>query len=697
MVVIRENPAPSRSRLCFVAIDTSTRCFIERVFGTGLDVPLPPGGVLDRRQLIQREGVRVLGDFDEEGNAPSAAGSRAEASGHLAGALGPFTPAVVNQLAHRHAVAVADFVVEVHSTYIVSRAATTVVFGLLRNPNRYRNRVDTHKGDNTSSIDAARGISARRILIIGLDGATFDVLKPMMDEGLMPNVRRAVTQGASGILQSTTPPITPAAWTTFLTGKQPGSHGIIDFERYDVHSNKLSFNNTQRLARVRTIWQIMSDHGLKVGSVTVPMTWPPTPVNGFVVTGFDTPSTRAHFAHPTEIETEILQRWPDPILGTNWRRKTFGGDRLFAENIDYMCHSFHQGAEMTIWLADRFGWDVVMVVMKLVDNLQHKAWKYLDPRWSHRNPRRSKIARRGFVEADQAVGKLMDYAKVNNATVLMVSDHGHGSLEAKVQPNRLLHRWGYLALQTRPVQWRTRAQYVWDRLRGRTGKFARRGDIAHDLAVDFSKTQACVMHAGMAGFLYVNLAGRQPTGIVSQDEYEALRDELRERLLSEDCHVRNPAGESIQLFSAVHKPEELYGCSREDQPWLPDLILTPHNGLAVVRKIRGSGVVRWLPYRRLEGTHRPDGILIATGPGIRQTTDLHAHIADCAPTILAALGVPIPADMNGHVIESLFNSPPQITYQQTEQVIVGESTETVYSERDLQQVTERLADLGYLE
>ncbi|MHC4698200.1 MAG: alkaline phosphatase family protein, partial [Planctomycetota bacterium] len=96
-----------------------------------------------------------------------------------------------------------------------------------------------------SSDTRQGGSAARRVLIIGLDGATFDVLDPMMAEGRMPRLKQVIESGASGVLRSTIPPITPAAWTTFLTGKQPGTHGIIDFERYDVRTNRLSFNSTR--------------------------------------------------------------------------------------------------------------------------------------------------------------------------------------------------------------------------------------------------------------------------------------------------------------------------------------------------------------------------------------------------------------------------------------------------------------------
>jgi predicted AlkP superfamily phosphohydrolase/phosphomutase len=572
---------------------------------------------------------------------------------------------------------------------------------------------ETRKWGNADSppTDArSRSAAARRVLIIGLDGATFDILDPLMAEGRMPRLKAAVESGTSGVLRSTVPPITPAAWTTFLTGKQPGSHGIIDFERYDVHTNKLSFNSTRCLDHVRNLWRILGDHGLKVGSVNVPMTYPPVPVNGFLVSGFETPGPDSDFAYPRELKSEILERWPDPTLRAQWRRSSLGGDALFERNVAYISRSFHQGAEMTMFLGEKFGWDVLMVVLKLMDNLQHKTWKYLDPRWRTRNPVRCELAKRGFEEADKAIGTLLDYAARRDATVLMVSDHGHGSLEGKVYPNLILKRWGYLSLRGGGAQKLARGRYVWDRLRGRTRRFKRAGNVEHDLAVDFSKTRACVMHAGMAGFVYINLEGRQPTGIVKPGEYEALRDELAGRFLSDECQARDPGGSVVRLFAEVYKPEELYGCSREDQPWMPDLLLIPRESLAVVRKIRGRRAVHWLPYRRLEGTHRPDGILVATGPGIARGRGSGAHIVDCAPTILAMLGLPVPDDMEGRVITEIFETPPAVEMEQGRvsgtawprkrgpcHAPAAPSSDEVYSEEDLQRVTERLSDLGYLE
>ncbi len=550
---------------------------------------------------------------------------------------------------------------------------------------------------SSSESNRPRSPLARRMLIVGLDGATFDVLGPLMEQGRMPRLRAVLDAGASGTLYSTVPPITPAAWTTFLTGKQPGTHRILDFEGYDVNTGRLSLNSSHRVGHVRNLWQILSGHGLKVGSVNVPLTYPPFAVNGFLVTGFETPSSESNFAYPPELKQAILQRWPDPTLKAKWRRKVGGGEKLFQQNLDYLSNSFHQGAEMTTWLGDKFGWDVLMVVFKLVDNLQHKTWKYIDPRWADRNPMRRDRVIRCFEELDKAIGTLTDYARAHGSTVLMVSDHGHGSLEGKVYPNRLLEKWGYLKLRARTAQLARGARRRLRRFATGKNKRAPIDDIQRYIPLDLSGTRACVMHAGNAGFLYINLRGRQPGGIVEPADYELLRKELEERFMGGECRVHNPEGKEVQLFTAVHRPEELYSRSREDEPWMPDLILIQHETLAVVRRMRGKHVVRWIPYRRLEGTHRKEGILVACGPGIAKTKNVSAHLVDCAPTILGMLGLPIPSDMEGRVLHEILERPVTLQTEAPGEALTVQAHEDLYTEKELRQVTERLADLGYLE
>jgi predicted AlkP superfamily phosphohydrolase/phosphomutase len=535
---------------------------------------------------------------------------------------------------------------------------------------------------------------ARRVLIVGLDGATFDVLTPLVEAGRMPHLKHLIKTGTSGILDSTKPPITPAAWTTFMTGKGPGRHGIVDFEKYDIASNRLTFNSTFEI-REKTIWDILSEKRFRVGSISLPMTYPPKRVNGFLISGFETPSTDAEFTYPRDLKQEILRRWPDYSYRSDWQRRAYGRDALFDRNMRYIERSFEQGCELTEYCGERYGWDVMMVLFKLVDNLQHKAWRYLDPKTRDRNPARSERCVRCFEALDAALKRLSAYAERHDATTIIMSDHGHGSLDGKAQPNLLLKNWGYLTLRDTLTRARTRGAYLWKRLAGKKNGRFHDGGIEHELAVDWSRTQACVMHAGIYGFLYLNLVGRQPGGIVPRERYESLRDEIREKLLA--ATVRDRSGATIPIFPEVHKTEELYNCRRDDQPWLPDLLLVPQAGFAVVRKIRGWQPVRWCDANRMEGTHRVEGVLVVHGPHVQEGRTVRASIADITPTILASMGLRVPIDMEGKILEDLFDTPPSIEFEPPQAADQSQLGKEVYTEEDKEVLTKRLSDLGYLD
>ncbi len=537
----------------------------------------------------------------------------------------------------------------------------------------------------------------QRVLLIGLDGATFDVLGPLMESGRMPNLKALIDGGVSGPLESTKPPITPAAWTTFMTGKGPGRHGIIDFLRYDPSTNTLRLNNNHEISHsAKTIWQILSDKHYRVGSIHVPMTYPPEPVNGFMISGFDTPHGK-DFTYPKELQADLLDRYPDYTHEKKWERKAGGGIELFQKNLDYIGQSFERGYDLAEYCGNRYGWDVMMVLYKLVDNLQHKAWRYLDERTRDRDSERRRRTEACFEKLDTAIGKLVAFADRNDASVLVMSDHGHGSLDGKAQPNLLLARWGYLALRNPVARARTRAGVWWNRLTrsGRNGHFSSLNHLDRDLAIHWSRSRACVLHAGIYGFLYLNIRGRQPCGIVDPADRESLRDEIRDRLLAARCRDRD--GREMRVFPEVYITEDLYNCDRADHPWLPDLLLCPAPGLAVVKKIRGHSPIRWVPFSRLEGTHRLHGMLVAKGASIPAGRNIRAHIADIAPTILAGLGERVPKDMDGCVLRDLFDRPITVEYEPPQDRKVDEAETPVLSQAQVQDVTDRLTDLGYLD
>jgi predicted AlkP superfamily phosphohydrolase/phosphomutase len=534
-----------------------------------------------------------------------------------------------------------------------------------------------------------------RVLIIGLDGATFDVLGPLMDDGTMPALKSLIHHGTAGILESTKPPITPAAWTTFMTGKGPGRHGIIDFLRYDPAKNQLTLNNNQKISQ-KTIWQILSEKGYRVGSIHVPMTFPPEQVNGFMISGFDTPPGE-DFTYPKSLQAELLAKYPDYTHEKKWERQALGGNALFARNLDYIKQSFDRGHDLARFCGDKYGWDVMMVLLKLVDNLQHKTWRYLDVRYRDRDPVRRQMTLDCLAHLDEVIGKLKTLADQHGATVLIMSDHGHGSLDGKAQPNLLLSRWGYLGLRSSLAQAKTRGQVWWRRLVGSHNgcPSGQQGTLDQDLAFDWSRTKACVLHAGIYGFLYINLKGRQPEGIVEPADFDALRCEIRDRLLA--ATYAGPHGKQRPIFPEVHTTEELYRCNRKDYPWMPDLLLVPDDGLAVVKKIRGRSPVRWLPTSRLEGTHRLEGVFVANGPAIAAGKQVRASIADIAPTILAGLGERVPKDMDGRVLREIFSGPVTVRYEPPQERKLDEAEVAVLTESQLEEVTTRLGDLGYLD
>jgi predicted AlkP superfamily phosphohydrolase/phosphomutase len=152
----------------------------------------------------------------------------------------------------------------------------------------------------------------------------------------------------------------------------------------------------------------------------------------------------------------------------------------------------------------------------------------------------------------------------------------------------------------------------------------------------------------------------------------------------------------MAIFPEVHTTEELYGSGCDAYPWMPDLLLAPADGLAVVKKIRGRSPVRWVPLSRLEGTHRLEGIFVAYGPNIVAGRTLRAHLVDLTPTILAGLGERVPKDMDGRVLREIFREPVRVQYEPpTERKV--EEAEPVLTGEQMEEVAKRLEDLGYLD
>ena len=145
-----------------------------------------------------------------------------------------------------------------------------------------------------------------KVVVIGLDAATWTVIRPWMAEGKMPNLAKLMKAGVSGALESILPPITPPAWTSFMTGKNPGKHGIFHFVETEHGGYAMNYANaTSR--RSQTVWKLLNDAGYSVGTMNIPFTYPPERLNGFQISGMDTPSETSPFIHPPELREELVE------------------------------------------------------------------------------------------------------------------------------------------------------------------------------------------------------------------------------------------------------------------------------------------------------------------------------------------------------------------------------------------------------
>ncbi|MBN1845697.1 MAG: alkaline phosphatase family protein, partial [Sedimentisphaerales bacterium] len=289
-------------------------------------------------------------------------------------------------------------------------------------------------------------MSSRKILIIGLDSATWLTLDPLLERGLMPHLKALRDGGCSGILRSTNPPITSSGWTAMLSGVHPARHGIVGFERYDFANNRLCFARSQDV-RVETIWQVLSRRGHRVAALNVPMHYPPYPVNGVMTSGYGCPGMAAEVTFPAALKDLIRRQIPDYNILVQWNVDEKDPD-AFDQVVRACQRSFEHTYELAQLVTDRYGWDVMMVVSHQMDLMQHKLMGYLLPDGWEKWPRQAERMFDLFGRLDAILAKLAALASGSDDLVMITSDHGQGPRYGRVRPNSILRQWGYLRQQS---------------------------------------------------------------------------------------------------------------------------------------------------------------------------------------------------------------------------------------------------------
>lgn len=536
-----------------------------------------------------------------------------------------------------------------------------------------------------------------RVLMLGLDGMTFSVLEPAFEAGHMPKLKTLLERGASGVLTSTIPPYTPPGWTSIFTGVNPGKHGIFGFTLGNVQRP----GGLVRLDRVAApaLWNAANAQGARVGLFNVPMTYPPPALDGWAVSGMLTPegggATPDNFTHPASLAADVAARAPGYAIDIE---VDYDRDWRSTDIIERLSHNLALKRRALRFLLDDHG-DVPLLfaVLEAPDRLMHVHYKYIDPRCEHfGRPEAAPIRERAwrfFDEMDDVVGDLLAWAGAD-AYVVTMSDHGFGPKDKSVNVNVALREWGLLAVGgagavTRSAGIRKVARRakrvlpksVWQRAKG-----------AAQSSIDWSRTKAFSAPIPQQG-VYVNLAGREPHGVVDPGDYDAVRDEVADRLAA----LVDP-DDGRPVVDRVYRREEVVdGPAAGDAPDLFPVCRAYSYELS--DGLYSPGVLD--DYRALpRGFHHMDGIFGVAGPGVAPRPGLRASLYDVAPTALYLAGLAVPP-VDGRVIADalpdgmLERRPVEVRDMELSAAAAGAEA-TPYSAEEEAQIEESLRNLGYL-
>jgi predicted AlkP superfamily phosphohydrolase/phosphomutase len=450
-----------------------------------------------------------------------------------------------------------------------------------------------------------------KVLVIGFDGASPILIEKWIKE--LPTFDMFRKEGSSGLIVPPIPAQTPVAWTTFMTGKNPGKHGIFSFATREIGTYERKIANPE-MVKAKTLWHMLSDDGKRVGVINVPMCGAEN-VRGFLVPGFL--SGKEGFVYPSNTQSQIKRNFgTDKVAGDveiDVLERVHTDPSLFFERINQITDEM---AEICLHLLREEEWEFFMTVFLGTDRIQHFFWKYVDS--AHPKFQEDvwgEYVKKFYIKIDKIVSRFLE--RVNEDTLIMVlSDHGFCPVSKEMVVNNYLEELGFLTTTE-------------------LGKI----DLERSKAVSYGY-----------GDVWLNVKGREPKGIVDpKSEYEGVRTEICNKLKRIEIDGEKPIRD-------VKKREQLY-----QGPCLnnaPDLTTIFNIGWQAARrpeimdrnetKRYVNDNPRWSGGH--DGTHDPldvPGIINVLGPGVQAAKELRVHLWDAAPTILHLMGVPIPSDMDG--------------------------------------------------
>lgn len=507
-----------------------------------------------------------------------------------------------------------------------------------------------------------------KVLVIGLDGATWDVIKPLVEEGKLPTFKKLMDEGVWGYLESTVPPVTGPSWVSFATGMNPGKTGVFDFLVHKEGSVTLQPINSGTI-RGKAFWDALSSQGHKVGILNFPMLYPPYKINGFIVSGIGA-SESDDITFPKELKSEIDRVAGGYEIAVSYHNEKYNDEGLFLRDLERV---LDKRAKVLYHLLKEKDWDLFLVVFSCTDWLQHLMWKHLDPSKPSHNSPRSKKYRLRFVTVWQKIDRILDNLSTlyDDVNMMVVSDHGFGPQQGCFYVNTWLEKQGFLVrrrnvtvdarmrsrdflirtlllplLSARPVK-RTPLQRI-------LKKFDRKVTVKDQ--IDFEKSTAFALgHTIPFGAIYLNVEGREPHGLIKKGEqYDQIRTEICGKL----ANIGRELNRNLKV--TLFDPKKAYSGDRISLA--PDIIFTINDWKCVVIKSFADEVFTDSPYsNRHTGSHRMRGIFLSRGPDVRKGKIVEgARIYDIAPTILHMLSSKTPSELDGRVLTEIFLEDSEI-------------------------------------
>ncbi|HKG22183.1 MAG TPA: alkaline phosphatase family protein [Blastocatellia bacterium] len=535
-----------------------------------------------------------------------------------------------------------------------------------------------------------------KTVIIGLDGATFDVITPLVEAGRLPVISRLMREGSSAPLRSTILPNSFPGWSSCTTGTSEGMHGVFS----PFIKNPSSYGVRAMSGRdilTRPIWDLLGAHGGRSVVLNVPTTYPPEPLNGVMVTGMLTPGKGAEFTYPAGFKGELLRALPDYVIEP--RRHP---DKHARASEFRLATEMHERAAKL--MLDREDWDFFMIVFSVLDRAQHDYWADMDPEHPRHDPATPREFREfiheTYAQLDGAIGRLLEKLPVDSR-VFIVSDHGFCSELFEVRINELLAQEGLLAFKSPALRnSRAKLRTFKEKVARRLAPSAEGGNVLDKKVrygsafleeIDWTRTRA--FFAQDKG-IWVNLAGRESEGIVTGGQYADVVEEARAAI---ESLVSPTDGEPV-FERALRRDQAFRGLGAGR---LPDLVMIPRLDEYVYNERPSYGGVI-VPADSTTGTHSRDGIFIAWGSGINREARFIAQpdLRDIGPTALQALGCPLTLDMDGRALSEVFRDGARVGRQGSsyrEAAGDEENTRTVYNEGEEAELRERLRALGYIE